>query len=73
MQIMMGFGCAYRQLDCYAREFEDARLRRQLANARQGNPLRLPERQWSPFLFLALKSMGLLQILRLALDGGVQQ
>jgi hypothetical protein len=68
---MLGFGCEYQLLECHVKEFEDARLRRQLANNRKGNPLRPSGRAWSPYLFLAIKSLGLLEILRMALDGGV--
>lgn len=68
---MIGFGSPHLELECHVREFENGRLREQLAIARQGHPVRPRGRRWSPYFFLALKSLGLLEILRMALDGGV--
>ena len=70
---MLEFGNPYSELECHFREFEDARLRRQRAIARQEQPIRRSGTHWSVYFTLALKLLGLFQILRMALDGGVHR
>ena len=68
---MIGFGSSHLDLECHVREFEDARLRRQRTVARLGYPVRPAARAWSPYFYLAIKSLALVEIFRIALDGGV--
>jgi hypothetical protein len=68
---MIGLGSPHLELECQVKAFEDARIHRQLAMGRQQEPVRRPGRPWSPYFLLALKSLALFQILRMALDGGV--
>jgi hypothetical protein len=71
-QIMIGFASPHIELECQVKAFEDAQIRRHLAIVRREDLGRPPGRNWNSYIFVVLKSLVLFQILRMALDGGVQ-
>ncbi|HET9661886.1 MAG TPA: hypothetical protein VFP05_16280 [Thermomicrobiales bacterium] len=70
---MIGMVSSHIELEYHIKEFEAARARHERWLAQQGQPLRSGRRSLGPLLFLVLKSAALVQLYRLALEGGVPQ